>query len=99
MASRLRFQEICTFYSRYHSMRFVRDRLVLRLSGPLPPGRLEALNGEFADILNGGPLEESPPLSEEGNEPEIAHLRRLVLRFDRAHYGRLRLLIDRINCP
>ncbi len=92
-------EEICAFYRRYHSMRFVRDRLVLRLSNPLPSGRLKALSEEFADILTRGAIEESGPLGEEMNEPEIAHLGRLVLHFDREHYGRLRLLIDRINSP
>jgi hypothetical protein len=36
-------------------------------------------------------------LPEEINEPEIAHLPRLCLQFNRRNYGRLRQLIDRIN--
>ncbi|MFQ5692907.1 MAG: TIGR00730 family Rossman fold protein [Nitrospinota bacterium] len=90
-------QEICRFYHRYHSIRFVRDRLVIRLSRPLPEGRLEALNEAFSDILVKGRIEATSALPEESNETDIAHLDRLALYFNRAQYGRLRLLIDRIN--
>ncbi len=38
-----------------------------------------------------------PALPEEANEPELAHLHRLCLTFDRKAYGRLRQLIDRLN--
>lgn len=92
-------EEIRRFYFRFHSIRFVRDRLILRLSRPLPEGRLEALNQEFSDILVQGRIETTPALPEESNEPHIARLDRLALSFDRAHYGRLRQLIDRINQP
>ena len=74
-------------------------RLILRLSQPLPEGRLEEINQEFADILQKGRIEETGPLSDESNEPHIAHLERVVLYFDRTQYGRLRRLIDRINEP
>ena len=92
-------EEIRRFYHRYHSLRFVRDRLILRLSQPLPEGRLEEINQEFADILQKGRIEETGPLSDESNEPHIAHLERVALYFDRTQYGRLRRLIDRINEP
>ncbi len=90
-------EEIQRFYHRYHSIRFVRDRLILRLFQPLPAGRLEEINQEFSNILRKGKIEETGPLSDESNEPHIAHLGRLALYFDRTHYGRLRQLIDRIN--
>ncbi len=92
-------REICRFYSRYHSLRFVRERLILRLCRPLPEGRIETLNEEFSGILLKGQIEESPALPEEGNEPHISGLGRLALHFDRTHYGGLRQLIDRINDP
>ncbi|MFQ5913020.1 MAG: TIGR00730 family Rossman fold protein [Nitrospinota bacterium] len=92
-------EEICRFYFRYHSLRFVRDRLIIRLGRPLPEGRLAELNKEFSDILVRDRIEISPPLPEESNESQISHLDRLALYFDRANYGRLRLLINRINDP
>ena len=36
-------------------------------------------------------------LAEEDDESELGHLPRLVLPFNRAHFGRLRQLIDRVN--
>ncbi len=45
---------ICDFYSTYHSMRFVRDKLVLRLERELGDGDLAQLNRSFADLIKKG---------------------------------------------
>jgi hypothetical protein len=89
--------EILRFFRVYHSMRQVRERLVLRLREPLGQSRLEAINSEFADMLAGGRFTLSGPLPPEQDEPELAHLPRLVFRFNRQSFGRLRQLIDAIN--
>ena len=89
--------EILSFYRVYHSMRYVKDRLVVRLQQALSPTRLDDLNRQFADILVDGQFESSPPLAEERDETDLAHLPRLVFRFDRRSLGRLRQLIDCIN--
>lgn len=86
------------FYRRYHSLRFVRGRLVIRLQEPLPEERLAELKKEFVDILNGEKeFSLSGALPEEADEPMIQDLPRLVLDFNRRDYGRLRQLIDGIN--
>ncbi len=91
-------EKIRRFYFRYHSLRYVRDILVIRLNSSLDPGKLEALKGTFSDILRpGGRLDLSEALPEERDEPELAHLPRLVLDFRREDFGRLRQLIDTIN--
>jgi uncharacterized protein (TIGR00730 family) len=90
--------EIRGFYRVYHSSRYVGGRLVLRLSAVPSPALVHELNAEFADILAEGAIEATAALpEEEGDQPELNHLPRLVLQFDRAHYGRLRAMIDRIN--
>ncbi len=89
--------EIRTFYRVYHSSRYVGDRFVIRLSAPLPASILAELNDEFQDILKDGVFEVGSALPEEEGEPEIAHLPRLVFRFNRLSFGRLRVMIDRIN--
>ena len=91
--------EVTNFYKRYHSSRFVKDTLVIRMLSPLPPGALEQLNDQFNSILfNGkGAITESPPLPEEGTEPELLPLPRLALPFNRRNYGKLRQMIDEIN--
>jgi uncharacterized protein (TIGR00730 family) len=89
--------EILGFFRVYHSMRYVRNNLVLRLSGPLDKGLVEGINRQFADILDGGRFTQRGPLAEEKDEPELADLPRLVFRFNRRDLGRLRQLIDCLN--
>ncbi|MEK6775447.1 MAG: TIGR00730 family Rossman fold protein [bacterium] len=86
------------FYRRYHSMRFVGEKLVIRLTSAIDPQRVMELNERFPDILlPRGSLTLSGPLPAESDEPEIAHLPRLVVDFSRQDFGRLRNLIDVIN--
>ena len=90
-------EEIVHFYSVFHSMRFVGDKLVLRLQRSLGPDLVERINIEFDDILAGGRFVETGPLKEEWNDEHLAGMSRLVFRFDRKGLGRLRQLIDLLN--
>lgn len=90
--------EVLNFYYNFHSYRYVRDQLVIRLQRAVPEGALKRLRDDFSDILiGGGDLVTCPALKEEVNEPELSHLPRLCLNFNRHGHGRLRLLIDRLN--
>lgn len=89
--------EVLGFYKTYHSMRYVDDQLVLRINERLPREKLERLNDEFAGILAKGLIEQGEALNAELNEPEISHLPRLKLHFNRRNFGRLRQLINAIN--
>jgi len=88
-------QEVTGFYRNYHSSRYVRDQLVLRVQQSPDPTALEALNDEFGDILHKGKIRVSEALEQERGEAE--GLPRVVLAFDRRSIGRLRQLIDRLN--
>lgn len=91
-------EEITSFYRVFHSARYVREQLVLRLLRRLPDDFVATLAGEFSDIVTGerGFLQRGAyPV--ERDEPELWNLPRVVLRFNRLNYGRLRTLIDRIN--
>ena len=89
---------IQTFYRRYHSLRYVRGRLVMRLNAPLDPVRVQALRQEFRDILApGGEMTLSGPLPEEQDEPETLSLPRLVVDFNRKDFSRLVQFIHRMN--
>jgi hypothetical protein len=91
-------EKIGRFYHRYHSMRYVDDQLVMRLTSEIPQEEAAELKRRFSDILKPqGDLRLSKPLPEEADEPEIAHLPRLVVDFNRQDLGRLRKLIDAIN--
>lgn len=86
------------FYSRYHSLRYVNGRLVIRLSSGLEKQQVSDLEESFRDILSpGGRMELSGPLARESDEPELATLPRLLVDFNRQDFGRLRSLIDKIN--
>ncbi len=89
--------EIVRFYGNYQSQRYVRDRLVMRLRRAPSPEELERLNRDFADICARGRIEVTPPLPEEADEPDSLDLQRIVLDFDRRHFGRHRQLIDALN--
>ncbi len=89
--------EMLGFFRVYHSMRYVHENLVLRLSQPICDARLDRINREFADLLDRGRFELRGPLPEEEDDPELADLPRLVFPFVRRNYGRLRQLINRLN--
>lgn len=92
-------KEILSFYSNYHSIRYVKDLLVMRLQKPIENAQLSYINRHFRDILSAGKFFRSAALLEERNEPELDHLPRLVGKFNRINNGRLRLLIDYMNRP
>jgi len=90
-------EEVMQFYRIYHSMRYVRGKLVLRLQHPISDQLLAEINQHFHDILAGGTFEQSGPLASERDEPELDAYSRLVFSFDRRSLGKLRQLIDTIN--
>ena len=90
-------REILHFYHRYHSSRYVGDKFVLRLNHPVDKLTIESLNDEFGDLVARGRIHASEALREEANEPDLLELPRIVFHSARRHFGRLRMLIDRIN--
>lgn len=90
-------EEVLKFYRVYHSLRYVREKLVFRIKKKLSDDRLAELSKRFADILVEGTYEQTTALPEESGEPEVADLPRLVFQFNRRNLGRLRMLIDFIN--
>ncbi|MFY9268872.1 MAG: LOG family protein [Candidatus Manganitrophaceae bacterium] len=90
-------EEIVNFYRNYHSLRFVRDQLVIRLNRPVEARMLDHLNGSFLDILVSGRFVATGPLSDEVNEPKVLSLPRIVFNFNRRSFGRLREMINVLN--
>jgi uncharacterized protein (TIGR00730 family) len=90
-------REIDQFYRVYQSMRYVKNKLVLRLSVAPSEELLEYINVHFADILTEGEFQVTGALAEEKDEPQLTLLPRLVFRFNRRSLGRLRQLIDALN--
>jgi len=89
---------ITRFYRNYHSSRYVQDKLVIRLQHAPSPSALKALNEDFEEIIAGAPMEVIDPTPEEREDDDYVHLPRIAFGFDRKSFGRLRELIDRLNC-
>lgn len=89
--------EITGFYKNFHSSRYVKDKLVLRLRKKPMDQNVEELNDRFSDIISDGRIMLAGPLPEEVNEPEIFHLPRIVFSFNKRNIGRLRLLVNEMN--
>ena len=91
-------EKIGRFYRRYHSSRYVGDRLVIRLMSQLSPEDIGTLAERFRDILvPGGSIAASAALETEKDDADVIHLPRLVMDFNRRDFSRLRSLIDAIN--
>lgn len=88
---------ITRFYRNFCSSRFVKDLLVIRLRRAPTPSALDALNEDFADIITGRKIHVTKPLPEERDDPDFLDLPRIAFGFNRRDYGRLRLMIDRLN--
>lgn len=88
-------EHILKFYSKYHSSRYVKDDLVIRMLTPLTQKQIDELNEEFKSlIVEGSKIVLSGPLPDETDNLDLP---RLVFQHTRNHFGRLRKLIDAIN--
>ena len=87
--------DITSFYRNYHSSRYVKGQLLIRLQRTPAADMLARLNGDFRDILSQGEIVAVGPPGAAADE--APHLPRLLLWFNRIHFGRLRQMIDVLN--
>lgn len=87
--------ELTGFYSNYDSSRFMKDAYLIRVRRPVSDRKLKELNESFKDIIASGEIERLTDLSLDDNKDTKLH--RLVFRFDRTGYARIRELIDALN--
>ncbi len=91
-------ERIRRFYRRYHSIRHVQGKVVIRMTTPLEADQIKLLNDRFQDVLmRDGRIVASGPLEDEIEDADMVELPRLVIDFNRKSFGRLRSLIDVIN--
>ncbi len=88
---------ITRFYRNFHSTRFVKDLLVIRLKHAPSDSALAAMNEDFADINTGGSIKRIEATPEEREDGDHLDLQRIAFKFNRRDYARLRQLIDVIN--
>lgn len=83
------------FYFNYHSLRYVKTDLVLRIHQAPTPAELADLQRDFSDIA--GHMAARPAAEVEPPDAIVPEFPRLVLDFNRRSLARLRMLIDRLN--
>ncbi len=88
---------ITDFYRNYHSMRFVKDLLVIRLQRLPAAAAIKELNHDFADLITGEPIHATPALPDEQEDQDSVELPRIAFGFNRRDYGRLRQMIQAFN--
>ncbi|MGB7087768.1 MAG: LOG family protein [Phormidesmis sp.] len=81
-----------SFYRMYHSSRYVRGELVIRMKAPLRAGGIDQLNAEFGDLLSQGKIRAVSAFDVERGD-ETAALPRLALHFNQRDAGRLHQMI------
>ncbi len=90
-------EEVLKFYSVYNSMRFIRDRLILRLHQEPDDALVERLNDEFSDIVEAGRIEKATVHRLEADDEHLRDLPRLSFVFNRKAVGRLREMVNVLN--
>jgi hypothetical protein len=88
---------ITRFYRNFHSTRFVKNLLVIRLKHAPGEPALAAMNRDFSDIIIEGKIKTIKPTPEEVANKEHLELKRIAFAFNRRDYSRLRQLIDVLN--
>ena len=90
-------REVTHFYSNFHSVRYSRDDLIIRLLRKPTEAQLEEIRKRFGDLTIRGNFKISAALAVERDEPALKDLHRLIFPFNRKDHGRLRQLIDYLN--
>ena len=88
---------IMSYYSTYHSVRQVHDKLVIRLEKELSEEQIGQLNDSFADLLASGEIKKSAALRQEADEPELMSKPRIIFRNNKQSPGRFNQMILAIN--
>ena len=90
-------EEIQHFYRNFHSYRFVKESLVIRMRHPLTPDQLKDVRARFHDLAPNGVIVQGKALAPELDDPDALSLPRLIVPYHRQDAGRLRQLIDWLN--
>jgi len=87
-------EHVARFYRIFHSHRYVREKLVLRLRHRLRDEDVDALNEEFGGLVESGSIVQRGAFPAEREHRELP---RLAFHHTRRQWGLVRRMIDRIN--
>lgn len=85
---------IFNFYKNYHSSRYVRDDLVIRIKHRLRDEDIATLNDEFGILVKSGTIHQCDAYPQERDHLSLP---RIAFTHTRHKFGLVRSLIDRIN--
>jgi len=85
---------VTNFYKNYHSSRYVRDDLIIRINKKLREEDIEILNEEFAVLIKKGKIVQCQAYPQERDHLDLP---RIAFTHTRYKFGLVRSLIDRIN--
>jgi hypothetical protein len=85
------------FWRNYQSLRWVGDRLVIRLRAEPTDAEVDNLAEKFADVCLDGRIERTGPLPAEVSDNDALDLHRVVLTYDPRLGGRFREMISALN--
>ncbi|WCO69179.1 TIGR00730 family Rossman fold protein [Iamia majanohamensis] len=88
---------ITGFYRRYHSIRWVGTRLVIRTLQPVSDEDLEDLNARFGHLCAEGGIERATPFSPERDDDDHLDLPRLACTYDVHQMAGLHHLVRAVN--
>jgi hypothetical protein len=91
-------EELTCFYHNYQSQRWVDGLLVLRLLRIPSEDQIESLAKAFSDIIGPRGLQAVEPSTAEIAEVDEVDCKRIAVDFNQTSVGRLRRLIDELNC-
>jgi len=90
-------EEITGFWRNHDSLRWVGDRLVLRLLAEPTDDEIASLNERFGHLLTSGRIERSGPRRSEVADDDRVSLPRLIMHYDQFRVGQLFHLIRAVN--
>ena len=85
------------FFRNYHSIRWVGNRLVIRMSSEITDDELADLNERFGHLCTEGAIERSGPFPPERSDDDHVELPRLALAFDVFQMAGLHHLVRAVN--
>lgn len=89
--------EITDFYANFHSIRFVKDRLYIRMRRQIPMTDFSVLAQEFLHLTLDGGIDQPSATPEEIKDNDNVDLFRISLNYAAKGFADLRPLIDAIN--
>jgi hypothetical protein len=90
-------QEIMSFYKNYHSIRFVENKLYIRVQRAISDSEFVDLVNTYGYLSSDGILKQSGPSEIEAKENDMPSLTRISLEYNAKGFADLRPLIDAIN--